>query len=68
MLGTALVEVTAKPHTGCINFVRRYGVDAQRFVGSDVGRRHRLRGIYVRIITDGTAGVGDLATKVNATG
>ncbi len=62
-LGSALVEVTAKPHTGCIKFVRRFGVDAQRLVNTVVGRRLRLRGIYVRVVEDGEAAPGDTIRK-----
>jgi hypothetical protein len=58
-LGTALVEVTAKPHTGCAKFVARYGVEAQRIVASDEGRAMRLRGIHVRVLEAGEAGPGD---------
>lgn len=61
-LGSAVVEVTPKPHNGCKKFVVRYGVEAQRMVASEVGRDMRLRGIYVKVVTDGVAGPGDLVT------
>ena len=41
-VGTAVVEITAEPHTGCAKFVDRFGRDAMRFVNSPVGRELRL--------------------------
>src|SRR5215467_13583749 len=38
-LGTAVVEVSAKPHTGCAKFVERFGREAMRFVNSPLGRQ-----------------------------
>lgn len=63
-LGTALVEVTPKPHTGCKKFVTRYGVEAQRLGATDIGKTLRLRGIYVKVIEDGEAAPGDTIAKV----
>ncbi|HKJ56215.1 MAG TPA: MOSC domain-containing protein [Nitriliruptoraceae bacterium] len=64
-LGTALVEVTSKPHTGCKKFVARYGVEAQRLGATDVGKALRLRGIYVKVVEDGEATPGDTIRKVD---
>lgn len=61
-LGSAVVEVTPKPHNGCKKFVTRYGIEAMRMVASEVGRDLRLRGIHVRIVTAGEAGPGDAVT------
>jgi hypothetical protein len=58
-LGTALVEVTAKPHTGCAKFSSRFGRDALRFVNSPDGRSLNLRGICARVVEGGTVRVGD---------
>src|SRR5688500_10672964 len=33
-IGSALIEVTAEPHTGCRKFSARFGADATRFVNS----------------------------------
>lgn len=65
-LGTAAVEVTDKPHTGCAKFARRYGQDAARFVNSPAGKELHLRGINARVVVPGTVRVGDVATKVPA--
>ena len=37
-LGSAVIEVTQIPHTGCAKFVERFGRDAMRFVNSPLGR------------------------------
>ena len=37
-IGSAVIEVTREPHTGCGQFVERFGLDAQKFVNSPVGR------------------------------
>src|ERR1700682_3891180 len=33
-LGSALIEVTAEPHTGCRKFKSRFGLEAMKFVNS----------------------------------
>ncbi len=62
-VGTAAIEITEKPHTGCGKFVRRFGVDAMRFVNSPVGRELNLRGIYARVVSAGTVRTGDSISK-----
>ena len=62
-IGTSVIEVTAKPHTGCQKFVERYGADAMKFVNSAVGRRLHLRGINAKVIEAGVIRVGDTVTK-----
>src|SRR5262245_46240503 len=42
-LGSAVIEVTEQPHTGCKKFVARFGVDAMKFVNSPLGRQLNLR-------------------------
>lgn len=63
-VGTAVIEVTAEPHTGCGKFVKRFGVDAQQFVNSPTGRELNLRGINTKVVTPGTVRRGDTLTKV----
>jgi MOSC domain-containing protein YiiM len=62
-LGTATIEITDQPHTGCGKFVRRFGVDAMRFVNTELGRQLNLRGIYARIVSGGTVRTGDAIRK-----
>jgi MOSC domain-containing protein YiiM len=65
-IGTAIIEITAEPHNGCANFVRRYGRDATVFVNTGATRHMRLRGIYARVVKDGRVSVGDVVSKVIA--
>jgi MOSC domain len=58
-VGEAVLEVSEAPHTGCGKYVRRFGVDAMKFVNSDVGRSLRLRGLNARVVTPGTVRPGD---------
>jgi len=63
-LGTAVLEVTPEPHTGCKKFAERYGTDATKFVNSKEGKRLHLRGIYARVVEAGEIRVGDVVRKV----
>ena len=63
-LGTAILEVTAQPHTGCNKFVERFGLDAMKFVNSEIGRELQLRGINARVIQSGSIRVGDPACRL----
>ena len=63
-LGSAVIEVTEQPHTGCGKFVERFGVEAMKFVNSPKGRRYNLRGINAKVVQSGTIRVGDLARKL----
>jgi hypothetical protein len=63
-LGSAVIEVTDLPHTGCQKFVARFGLDAMRFVNSPAGKRLRLRGLNARVVRPGVIRVGDVVRKV----
>lgn len=62
-IGSAVIEITPEPHTGCRKFVSRYGLDAQKFVNSEVGRALRLRGVNARVVRGGTIRRGDAVIK-----
>lgn len=66
-VGSAVIEVTAKPHLGCAKFVDRFGRDAMRFVNSPVGRELRLRGLNACVVVAGTVRPGDEVRKLPAT-
>ena len=63
-IGDAILEVSAKPHTGCGKFVERFGADAMKFVNSAVGREMCLRGINTWVIQSGAVSVGDVVRKL----
>ncbi len=65
-IGTAVLEVSAKPHNGCAKFTERFGSDATRFVNSPEGRQARRRGINTRIVQAGVIHVGDEVRKIAA--
>jgi hypothetical protein len=65
-IGSAVIEVTAEPHTGCRKFSERFGVDATKFVNSTEGRRLHLRGINAKVVQSGTIRVGDIASKLGS--
>jgi hypothetical protein len=62
-LGSAVIEVTAQPHTGCGKFMARFGAEATRFVNSPVGKQLRLRGINAKVVKPGVIRVGDVVRK-----
>jgi hypothetical protein len=63
-IGSAVLEVTDQPHTGCGKFVARFGLDAMKFVNSPDGRRQRLRGLNARVVRPGTIATGDVVRKI----
>lgn len=63
-LGSAVIEVSAEPHTGCQNFVTRFGLDATRFVNSALGRQLQLRGVNAKVVQGGRIRVGDVVMKL----
>jgi len=63
-IGSAVLEVSPLPHTGCHKFVSRFGVDAMKFVNSVVGRELCLRGINAKVVQAGVIKVGHTAKKI----
>ncbi len=63
-IGSAVLEITDPPHTGCSKFAARYGTEAVKFVNSGIGKQLHLRGIYARVIREGMIAAGDAVTKV----
>ena len=62
-IGTAVVEITAYPHTGCKKFAARFGPDATKFVNSPIGRELQLRGVHAKVFQPGIVRVGEAVTK-----
>ncbi|HSK04455.1 MAG TPA: hypothetical protein VK932_24540 [Kofleriaceae bacterium] len=61
--GTAVLEVTAAPHTGCGKFTARFGSAASRWINTPAGRALNLRGIHARVIEGGVIRRGELIRK-----
>jgi hypothetical protein len=62
-VGDATIEITEIPHRGCGKFSARFGVDALKFVNSEVGRELNLRGVNAKIIDGGVVRRGDAISK-----
>ena len=62
--GSAVIEITPTPHTGCKKFVSRYGADALKFVSTTTGKRLRLRGVNARVLQPGRLRVGDSLRRI----
>jgi MOSC domain-containing protein YiiM len=62
--GSAVIEVSAVPHRGCKKFAARFGLDALRFVNSEVGYALCLRGINTRVVRAGVVRPGDIVRKL----
>ena len=63
-IGSAVIEFSEPPHTGCAKFSGRFGVDALKFVNSQIGRELRLRGANCRVVVAGIVRQGDAITKL----
>jgi hypothetical protein len=63
-IGSAVIEVSAKPHLGCWKYDARFGREALRFVNSKGGRELRLRGFCGSIVVGGIVRTGDKVRKV----
>ncbi len=65
-LGSAIIEVTLPPHTGCKKFVDRFGLEVMKFVNSSIGKQLNLRGINAKVVQAGTIKCGDILKKLPA--
>lgn len=64
-IGTALLEVTPEPHNGCQKFLARFGRDALKLASMKELRHRNFRGIYMTVVEDGEAAVGDAVEVVS---
>jgi hypothetical protein len=62
-IGSAVIEVSKKPHNGCAKFADRFGIDAARFVNTKDGSR--LRGINAMVVEAGVVRTGDTIAKLD---
>ncbi len=63
-IGSAVIEITRKPHKGCAKFIGRFGREACVFVNTGEGLRNRLRGVLARVVKGGEIAVGDRVRKL----
>ena len=63
-IGSAIIEVSDQPHSGCKKFSARFGVEAMKFVNSPEGKKLHLRGINTKVVQSGTIRVGDVVRKI----
>jgi hypothetical protein len=63
-IGEAIIEITAKPHTGCAKFSSRFGAEALKFVNTSEGAALRLRGAHAQVVQAGRISVGDRIEKL----
>jgi len=61
-LGTAVIEIAAKPHNGCAKFAARFGQDAARWVNRD--KHERRRGLNAIVVQPGVVRAGDVIKKL----
>ncbi len=61
-IGSAVIEVSAKPHNGCAKFAQRFGIDAAKWANSDPDQRYR--GINATVVQAGAVRPGDSITKL----
>lgn len=63
-LGSAVIEVTAQPHTGCAKFRARFGAAAHTFVNTKAHRHLRLRGLNAKVVVAGTVRTGETIRRL----
>lgn len=63
-VGSAVIEVTAEPHTGCKKFAARFGLETLELFNSSEGRALNLRGINTRVVEPGTVRAGDAVRRL----
>jgi MOSC domain-containing protein YiiM len=61
-VGSAIIQVTDQPHTGCAKFVQRFGPAALRWVNTQKGLN--FRGINAKVIQSGTIRQGDIVKRL----
>lgn len=58
-VGTALLEITPEPHTGCHQYKQRFGGPALALTARKELRDVHLRGVHARVLEDGDVSLGD---------
>ena len=63
-VGSAILEATDQPHTGCKKFAARFGADALKLISSPAGKELQLRGINAKVVRGGEIKPGDTVKKL----
>ena len=63
-VGSAILEATDQPHTGCKKFAARFGVDALKLISSPIGKELQMRGINAKVVQGGEIKPGDTVKKI----
>jgi hypothetical protein len=63
-IGDAVIQITPKPHRGCVKFTQRYGEEATRFFNTGIGIALNLRGRNAKVVHPGTIRRGDRVKRV----
>ena len=63
-IGSAILEISVKPHTGCKKFSGRFGIEALAFISTPIGKSLRMRGVNAKVIQAGEIKVGDVVKKI----
>ncbi|MGQ0601936.1 MAG: MOSC domain-containing protein [Anaerolineales bacterium] len=63
-IGSAVIEFTPQPHTGCKKFAARFGLEALEFISSPMGKQLQMRGLNAKVVQPGVIRVGDVAGKL----
>jgi MOSC domain-containing protein YiiM len=67
-IGSAILEVTAQPHTGCKKFAERFGIQSVEFMSLPEKKEMQLRGINTKVVQPGMVRVGDSVRKTPRAG
>ena len=65
-VGSAILEISKKPHTGCKKFMSRFGLQALEFISAPERKPFHLRGLNARVIQPGNIRVGDMMRKLSS--
>jgi MOSC domain-containing protein YiiM len=62
--GSAVLEITAKPHTGCAKFRAKTDAGALAWINDAAHLDRRLRGVNARIVEGGEVAIGDRLVRL----
>ncbi len=63
-VGSAILEATDQPDTGCKKFAALFGVEALELISSPTGKELQLRGLNLKVVRGGEIKPGDTVKKL----